>query len=60
MVRLMSGKRVFWGVEEGCSPTPKSDANQQVECGLHVAPAALDLEQLLVAERDVLGAQRRV
>ena len=32
----------------------------EVERGLHVAPGALDLEQLLVAERDVLGAQRRV
>ena len=32
----------------------------QVEGGLHVAPAALDLEQLLVAERDVLGGQGRV
>ncbi len=27
----------------------------QVERGLHLAPAALDVQQLLVAERDVLG-----
>jgi hypothetical protein len=32
----------------------------QVERGLHVTPTAFDLEQLLVAERDVLGGQGRV
>ena len=29
----------------------------QVQRGLHVAPGALDLEQLLVAQRDVLGCE---
>jgi hypothetical protein len=32
----------------------------QVQRGLHVAPAALDLQQLLVAQRDILRAQGRV
>src|SRR5688572_29613908 len=32
----------------------------QLERGLHVPPGALDLEQLLVAEGDVLGRQRGV
>jgi hypothetical protein len=32
----------------------------QVQRRLDVAPAALDLEQLLVAQRDVLGRQGRV
>ena len=32
----------------------------QVQRRLHVAPAALDLQQLLVGQRDVLGGERRV
>jgi hypothetical protein len=38
---------VFFAVMDGA----------QVQRGLHVAPGALDLEQLLVAEREVLGCQ---
>ncbi len=32
----------------------------QIEGALHVPPAALDLQQLLVVQRDVFGRQRRV
>jgi hypothetical protein len=32
----------------------------QIEGCLHVAPGAFDLEQLLVAERDVLDGECRV
>src|SRR5712691_9934358 len=38
----------------------RSSLRAQVNDLLHVPPAALDLEQLLVAERDVLGGHLRV
>ncbi|MFC5212204.1 hypothetical protein ACFPM0_37455 [Pseudonocardia sulfidoxydans] len=43
----------------GCGPRAVID-RAQVQDLLHVPPATLDLEELLVAQRDVLGRQVRI
>ena len=55
-MRIGAARASTGGRERGCGPPAVVDG-PQVQDVFHVAPAALDLQQLLVAQRDVLGRE---